>query len=53
MEKVLPKVVTKDTVFVQFSYMKSTKNMLEKYFENVETEICLLNIPSAFVLTCK
>jgi hypothetical protein len=27
--------------------------MLEKYFENVETEICLLNIPSAFVLTCK
>lgn len=52
MEEVLPWLITEKTVFVQFSYIKSTKKMFEKYFENIETEVCYLNIPRAFVFTC-
>lgn len=52
MEKVLPEIISKETVFIQFSYIKSTKKMFEKYFENVEIDTCLLNIPSAFIFTC-
>lgn len=52
MEEVLPEIVWKNTIFVQFSYMKNTKEMFEKYFKNIETEVCYLNIPRAFVFTC-
>ena len=52
MENVLPELISKDTIFIQFSYMQNTKKLFEKYFENIKTDTCLLNIPSAFVFTC-
>jgi phospholipid N-methyltransferase len=46
------KYLTKESKFIQFSYFKSTIRKLHKYFADIDTEICLLNLPIAYVFTC-
>jgi len=52
-DNLIAKYFDKNSVFVQFSYFRSFKKTLEKYFSEVLVEKCWLNIPPAYVFRCK
>ncbi len=47
------KYLRKDGVFIQFHYSPYTKKRYQEIFGNVEIHFAPINIPPAFVLTCK
>ncbi len=53
MNEVLPWLITKETIFIQFSYLKNTKILFDEYFNEIKVESCLLNVPKAYIFTCK
>ena len=52
MENIVLKYFDETSKFVQFSYLKNTKNMLSKYFNKIEEKDCWLNIPKATIFIC-
>jgi len=52
MRNIVLKYFSTNSIFMQFSYLKSTKKILNKYFSNIEMRDCWLNIPKATIFTC-
>jgi len=51
-KKFFPKFFDKNTKFVQFSYFQSFLKNIDKYFDNVDCNKCMLNFPIAYVFEC-
>ena len=52
MENIVLKYFDETSIFMQFSYLKNTKKILNKYFNNIDIKDCWLNIPKASIFIC-
>lgn len=53
LNNLIKKYFTKNSIFIQFSYFKTFKDIFNKYFDKVNIKKCWLNIPSAYIYRCK
>jgi len=49
----LPDFFHSKSLFIQFSYFKKFKQMLDDNFYDIETKSCFLNLPKAYIFKCK
>jgi phospholipid N-methyltransferase len=49
----LPDFFHKNSLFIQFSYFKNFKKMLDDNFSEIEIKSCFLNLPKAYIFKCK